>query len=383
VRVLFAGAPVLAPGSSDLHYRERFVLTGENTGNLLIGHALRRQIAWSAFGEGPTPDPGAVDQKFDLIAIPAANFLFPGFDFGWLADFIERTSLPCFVVGLGAQAPSLRDAAIAIPEGTQRFVKVVADRSHTIGVRGEFTAAVLARLGVGNVTITGCPSLYASLTPELKITRVPSSDALHVSVNGSRNVVAHSFSAGQAAQVEAALIRLAMTHNFDYVLQNEFPEIDLLHGPVITEELREQVQAALHALGLAAITSEYIEFIRRQGKVFFTVEDWSAFIKTRDFVLGTRFHGNVIALVHGVPAVIFAHDARTLEMCEAMKIPHLPLTAAPIANVRSLYEETDYGEFVQHYRRMYLRYAAFFEANGIPHNLYGDTRPPPANSGPA
>ena len=41
-----------------------------------------------------------------MIVVAAANFLFPKFDFGGMADYIERANLPVAIVGLGAQSNS-------------------------------------------------------------------------------------------------------------------------------------------------------------------------------------------------------------------------------------------------------------------------------------
>ena len=93
-RILFAGAPVEAVTGTDLDYKTKFDLTGKNTGNLLIGCSLRRQLAHTSYKFGTGQNPATVNQEFDLIAIPAANFIFKGFDFGYLADFLEKTTLP-------------------------------------------------------------------------------------------------------------------------------------------------------------------------------------------------------------------------------------------------------------------------------------------------
>ena len=202
MRTLFVGAPVDAPAEG-LDPSEQFEKTGRNTGNLLIGTALRRQLAIDEYAVGTHFDPVQVNESFDLIAIPAANFIYERFDFGYLADFIERTRLPCLMVGIGAQSPNMNTFSIDIPEGTKRFVKIVGERSKSIGVRGEYTAGVLERLGVKNVTVTGCPSLYWNLRPDIDIRADKRGSAsLKVVVNGSSNVIQHSINPAAAANVE-------------------------------------------------------------------------------------------------------------------------------------------------------------------------------------
>ena len=376
IRVLFIGAPVEPVFAGELGYRERFERTGENTGNLLIGCSLRRHIACSSYDHGTMRDPRTVDDEFDLIAIPAANFVFEGFDFGWLADFVEQSTVPCVMVGLGAQAPSDSDRAIAVPEGTARFLKIVSERSAAIGVRGEFTADVLAGLGIENVVLTGCPSLYSTVEPRIAVEKTPYHDGLRVSINGSRNVTQHSHSPEAAKRVAAELLRTAMNRGYEYVLQDEIPEIDLLFATELDDLLREQVWSILARLSLEVAEDDYFRFVKNHGRLFFSVEEWASHIRTKDFSIGTRFHGNVIALVNGVPAVVVVHDARTAELCELTKIPSLGLDADRLRDLRSVYEDADYAGFVSTYSLLYRRYAAFLEDNGVPHNLSVREAPP-------
>jgi hypothetical protein len=351
-------------------YRARFESTGRNTGNLLIGTALKRQIAWSSYTYGIL-DAARIDENFDLIAIPAANFLYAGFDFGWLADVLERTSLPCLIAGLGAQAPSVETRDVRIPDGTVRFVKIVSERTRYIGVRGEFTAEILARLGIHNVRLTGCPSLYWSLQRSIPIQDRTVGSNLRVAINGSRNVIRHAYSPDIARDFEGALLALAMTHGYDYVLQNEFPEIDVLHSDPGDLSHDAVLRHVANDLGVKEADA-YPDYIRKSGRVFFSIEAWSTYIRTKDFVCGTRFHGNVIALINGVPSVIFAHDARTSEMCALMRIPCLPLDSLQLHQIDRLYADTDHSDFVGTYPRLYDDYARFFEDNGVPHNLHGE-----------
>ena len=95
----------------------------------MIGHALRRELIADAFEVGTHHNPREVNERFDLIAIPAANFIYEHFDFGYLADFIERTHLPCLMVGIGAQSSDMTSFDLNIPQGTKRLLKIVSDRS--------------------------------------------------------------------------------------------------------------------------------------------------------------------------------------------------------------------------------------------------------------
>lgn len=53
------------------------------------------------------------------------------------------------------------------------------------------------------------------------------------------------------------------------------------------------------------------------------IEDINAFFQDKDFAMGNRMHGNMMALNNNVPAVVLVDDARSTEMCTLFNIPHL------------------------------------------------------------
>lgn len=366
MRVLFVGAPVdpVQPGN----YIARFEATGQNTGNLLIGHGLRRQIAYSSYSYGVERDPASVDHEFDLVAVAAANFIYKGFDLGGLADFLEANTRPMVVVGLGAQMPSNANAEIEIPEGSKRFLKVISERCVDIGVRGEFTADVLSRLGVNNTTITGCPSYYWNLDGHAEIQKKEWHPYFKVSVNGSRNVYDHSYDPEAAKSAESELIRFAQRYRHDYVLQNEFPEFDVLFGNA-SEQSYQDLSTLSRRHDLRISPEHYAAYVRAHCKAFFDVDEWASFIKTKDLSIGSRFHGNLIALLNGVPAILIAHDSRTTEMAEFMKIPYHRVENCDLHDIRKLYEDADFNQFTDKYGTARNRYSEFMDRNSVPHLL--------------
>jgi hypothetical protein len=153
------------------------------------------------------------------------------------------------------------------------------------------------------------------------------------------------------------------------VLQSELPELELLDGGEIGEKTWEQVWSVKTRLGLPLESEEYAAFVRKQCRAFFSIESWIRYARTRDLFVGTRFHGNVVAALHGVPALMFAHDSRTTEMCDWIRLPYSPLDPAPLDDLERLYAETDFSGFVSRHAELYAAYREFMAANGVPHNL--------------
>jgi hypothetical protein len=87
-----------------------------------------------------------------------------------LADFLEKVKLPCVMIGVGSQAPNY-DSEIKLQKGTVRFLKIVSERSVSIGARGFFTASWLEKYGIKNVDIIGCPSFFWTCRPTLSVAK--------------------------------------------------------------------------------------------------------------------------------------------------------------------------------------------------------------------
>ncbi len=61
-------------------------------------------------------------------------------------------------------------------------------------------------------------------------------------------------------------------------------------------------------------------------RVFFDVVEWMDALSRCDASIGTRFHGNMLALQSAVPAVCIVHDGRTEELCGTIGLPKIPLS---------------------------------------------------------
>ncbi len=373
MRVLFLGAPIQKLVRPDHPIEKRYLSVGYNTGNLLIGQSLLEELDLSDCAWGQHFDAAEVNEKFDVIVIGAANFIFSGFDFGYLADFVDATTLPCVMAGLGAQAPNIGDRLEGIPSGTRRLLKIVSERSAAIGVRGAFSASVINDFGVKNVEIIGCPSLYRTLKRELAIRPVPaagSMDGIKVSLNGSRDIVGHSSSPNDAQRVAGYLLALSVSGGQPYVLQSEMPEMAAIENEDLQENDVIQLEQIARRFELPCDGPALAQHIRTTCKVFYDLGEWDRYIRAFDASIGGRFHGNLIALTNGVPAFIIVHDSRTREMAETMTIPHCGVEDVKTpTDIFERLKAADYDAFERSYTRMYDRYAAFLTRNGLKHKL--------------
>jgi len=366
-RVCFWGAPAhpAPPGT----LAQRLAATGANTGNMMIGNGLFHALdaAEKAYhpGFGRIP-PEHLHEHYDAIFVPASNFVSPSVDLAGQADYFARTKLPIFCFGLGSQI--LPGGDRRLQPGTERFLRLVSERSGSIGVRGSFTAEVLWGMGIRNVSIVGCPSLLA-LRPAMldRLTRAKPSLG-KVALGFSNNVRQHALTPDAMRACENALFQRMLGETAFYVIQNEVPELELLgameRGDTVAATAA--IERIARLFEVASGRADVRRFLETRLRVFFSVEDWIGCLGTATAAIGTRFHGNIAALLAGTPALFLVHDVRTLELCEVLRVPHLVLDRAWGAEeIVERLTGVDYALFRGHLARLMVEWRLFLARNGL------------------
>jgi len=366
-RILVIGAPPSVAVQHDSPTDWALERTGQNTGNLLITHGLLSTLDYTDMSFDVSPGFKVLAKEFDRVVIPAANYISPKVDiFESWARFLGKLKLPVLMVGLGAQAPSV-GTKLEVPQNTINYLKVISDHCELIGVRGEYTADLLAQHGIKNVQITGCPSLYMNCDRNWRINK-PDGPPQRVAINGSRNVTMLSTDPERHKTLEQSLHQLALKRGYDFILQNEMPELILSRG-LSSEFEPGQLDLIRKKWGIDVPDTELLFYLCHHLKAFFDIPSWSKAIKEYDFTFGTRFHGNVISLLNGVPNMVLTHDSRTTELCNHFRLPNRPIQELDTVDPEKLYEEVSYDAFHANYPTRYDEYRSFLEANGMPHKL--------------
>lgn len=373
-RACFWGAPAHAVTEGGL--AARLAATGANTGNLFIGHGLFHGLdcAHKAFHPGFGAIPAErLHEHFDLVVIPASNFVGNGVDLTDHADYFARSKVPLFCFGLGSQV--LPGQEVALKPGTERFLRLLSERGGSVGVRGAFTAEVLWSLGIRNLSITGCPSLL-NLRPSTLAALAAARPSLDkVAVNFSNNVRRHSVAAAGMRASENALFQRMLGENAFYILQNEVPEMALLEA--IGRNDAAAAAAALPRIAelfdVSGSREDVRRFLEQRIRVFFSADDWVGCMGTMSASLGTRFHGNVAALLAGTPALFLVHDMRTRELCELLRVPHLLLDRpVPAEETVERLLAADYRPFARQFARLLVEWRLFLHRNGLGSELVAE-----------
>lgn len=341
--------------SADIALRDRLKMTVSNTGNYFFEEAVFRQL------DGHTTIRRIADLPNDAgaLVLSMSNFISPATDLGWLADAIEKSKVERVVmIGAGAQAESFAHG-VKLGEGTSRFVSILSERSASIGVRGYFTAEVLARAGIKNVDVIGCPSMFLNCDRTFAIRKRDIGDR-------KMKTVTHFTPSGYYRDAISHLLGFAVRECVGYIAQSE------------THLLYDEEGADRRAFFFKYYNNGEFEpqrlddWMKRHVRWFFDLKTWFAYMKDLDFSVGARFHGNMAALQVGVPALNLVCDSRTRELCEYLNLPYEFLKDFDgRRTARDIYEMTDFTLFNATYAEKYDAYRAFLERNGLAHKMGG------------
>lgn len=101
---------------------------------------------------------------------------------------------------------------------------------------------------------------------------------------------------------------------------------------------------------------------------------WYDFVKSIDFSIGSRLHGNVIPTIVGTPNVSFVQDARMRELASYHALTHVTINELEnISNVSELLSKVDLKSSEKVQARNFDNYIDFLDTNNLEH-IYKEDR---------
>ena len=271
-----------------------------------------------------------------------------------MAALFEKLTIPIVILGVGAQGPVSGEIGSAeLDEVVARFMRAVLDRSPSVGVRGELTAQYLANLGFGpeHVDVIGCPSLFLR-GPELNIVRKVDELAWYSRI--SLNVSPYRPRIGPIS-----LDHALRYPNLMYTAQDQ-----RTLGLMLTGEFRAPYDPP------EGTPTTLDHPLIRDNRVRFCLDPstWMDYLSTFDFSFGTRVHGTIAALLGGTPALLLAHDSRTLELADYHQIPHRVLNAKlKKVDAAALYARADWAPAMNGHAERWERLTGFLAKHELRH----------------
>lgn len=361
-KVLFFNHIPLAGKKPEAGWRIQLENTGNNTGNCLFVESMKEQVNYSL--ELWFADSNCYDSLINRAVgvLPLANLIGVHDNCAEIwSELISKVPFPIVPVGMGAQSTkelnTPQKLVNALPKSKVYAIKAMADRVKSIGIRGEFTAQCLDNMGIRNYRIIGCPSAYKYLCGEYKEIMLPTSDRVVCNITTGN-------------KYESKLLKLGIENECDWIMQtaNELPEVCLDEKNVS----REKIERVFPELDIEGGMDRLYIYSKKHGNMFCDIMKWYDFLEQNKFTFsfGSRFHGNMIALRTGIPALWVIHDSRTKELVETFSLPHLNYEQLDIVkNIDELMDYCDYKAFYKKYKQQSKEYVKFLEENEISHRF--------------
>lgn len=341
-----------------------------NTGNIVHGHAAR-EFFKSHGNVSTNTDSNSISlvrQNYSHIGIIAATVLNVGTKHPFIerqsaiAKFVEKAGLPVCTFGIGSHAQlgqSIGDADV--DERSITLLRVLAEHSNFIAVRGEFTADLCVKFGVKNVEVIGCQSAYYSTCNQDPANFLDSPDNKAAAVTLTESVD------------EKDVLKFSLDNQIDFIGQGDSIEEKIAQG--IVSEIDYVNSASIwkpnflkrcFAKGIFS-QQEYFSYILHNYYKFYDVQSWKNHLRNNySFVFGSRFHGNMIALQCGIPALWLVHDARTEELCKFLGLPYIYHSDfMKYATLERLKNACDYSTFRSNMPKNLARFISYLKKNDV------------------
>lgn len=342
---------------------------GGNVGNIVYAYSVYRGLMTDSDVElVPTEylvsrlDVDRINEEFDSFIIPLADFIREDRvkEMKAMTNLIKKLKIPCHILGVGIRADyEYEKTGIEFREDkvAYNFFKAVLEKSSIIGVRGEITGDYLKKIGFTpekDYTVIGCPSLF-TYGEELRFKETVFSKDAKLAFNNSVKV---------GENIQKFLVR--MTEQFK----------DFYYYPQLISELKTLYFGMPGRFDMEP--PNYPKMIRHplynDNKVRFHTNylSWKRDLEKRDFSIGPRLHGNVMAVHAGLPTIWIMHDARMRELVNYHNLPHIHADEVnEKTDVMELFSKIDYKSLLKGHGERFRHYVDFLDKNGIEH-IYKD-----------
>jgi Polysaccharide pyruvyl transferase len=306
-----------------------------------------------------------LNEEADYCFIRGSNYIHHEMKWGTMPGLLEKLKIPVVAFGIGAQAPIYKD--VKVSADTLRVLNIVAERSKSVGVRGAFSAEVIAGLGIKNVEVVGCPSLMRHNRPSLNIRVGDLADVRRVGFTLTRGLFPmYCQDVAKAREMQRAMM-LDYAERFDLTIMSQGERPERAYWYNYAPDVAAAYQTLLADKWFTGPDDPLVDLYRT--RMFFGTSPaaYEEMVKRRDLVVGFRLHGNIMALANEVPAIYIVYDSRTRELAEYLKIPSYDIMDKEPFTLEQFHVQDRFDQFNAQYREAYRRMAQFLDANGVPH----------------
>ncbi|MDR2123611.1 MAG: polysaccharide pyruvyl transferase family protein [Desulfovibrio sp.] len=335
-------------GNSIFQYSIQKILVAERYNKITIDTKLLHK--------SPLPSSyfDIINNEFDCAVILPANILA---EFSIKENFalhnnrLKKLKIPIYAIGLGCQSNVeysfnflnyiMKDAKI--------YIKNILKNNGFIGLRGEFSAECISRLGFkedSDYNIIGCPSLFMhGDTLNIKKKNYSEDDFIPA-LNG--------FRIWNLPEYHKYFVKYPLSI---FVDQDEFYNLLYCIDDLSWKEFKYLCDNEKNWIRL---------YKENRIKLFCDYISWSTYLKKRkvNFSCGCRVHGNIVSILNGIPAYIDSFDSRTRELCEWFNIPHHNFNSEVI-DPYCVYIKSDYTVFNSSFKNKFYIFDTFMKKCNI------------------
>ena len=350
---------------------KRDVKAHYNAGDMFVYEASLRLLDFDQMEAIPLQsdwDQRTVDRLNEEAAycfVRGSNYIHHEMKWGNLPALLEKLKIPVVAFGIGAQAPMYKD--VKVSADTLRFLKIVSERSKTIGVRGNFSAEIINGFGIKNVEVVGCPSLMRHNRPRLDIKIKDLSEVRRVGFTLTRGLWPMYCEDPKKARAMQREMILDYAKRFDFTVISQGEQLERAYWYNDPAEMAAAYTALVENKWFTGPDDPMVEIYK--NNLFFGTSPraYEELSKQMDLVLGFRLHGNIMALANRVPAVYVTYDSRTRELVDYLGIPAYDIVDKEPFALERFYNQERFDHFNERYAIAYKRMAAFLDTNGVPH----------------
>jgi polysaccharide pyruvyl transferase WcaK-like protein len=324
-----------------------------------------------------------INQECDVLVLKGGNYIQPN----WLTqqfglDLFRKIKIPIVLFGAGLQATC--SETIAFEREEVAILKYIHDSCTCSSVRGERTAEALEQIGITNVVVTGCPSIFWSRKPRLSVRAAHDRSAgfsfrqwlystdpdmykaqfraiemvrdkfgsVRVFLQGEEVHLQHYLEARQwGAEFQASIVRVP-----DMNLQK------LVRAPLDPAELRTEIHERLDKFSRPV----FIDWFMNNTFFSYDISEYISEYQSKGMVIGCRLHSNLLSLAHETPVFYLTYDQRTQEVVDLFDIPGCRLT--DFNDEIDLFNQ-DWRPFENKYEFYYQEMRRFLQLNNLKHRL--------------
>ncbi|WP_417825145.1 polysaccharide pyruvyl transferase family protein [Thalassospira lucentensis] len=304
--------------------------------------------------------------QLDYIFLRGSNYINANGQWDPITAVLEKTNVPVIAFGIGVQVPD--NSENYVNESTKRFLQLIADRSATVGVRGNLSKKALNSIGIKNVRIFGCPTAFRHCKPELKLPRIEASAINRLGFTLRRKT--HGFQTLQRYMLRT----LAERYDTEILCAGELEEKQIYYARTKQVEnddqvMKDAVQKLTAEKWLSGAKDPLLDLYKSSLSVFESVADFEKAEQSLDAVTGFRLHGNLLALANEVPALYVTYDTRTREFVKTLGIPYIDGRYMDKFSFEEAWDNADFDLFEKTYQQRFGELKKFLEENSMAHRL--------------